>query len=1056
LVAFLPSGNPSLADLADRLQEAVGIAYRIEKELGGGGMSRVFLAEDIELGRKVVVKVLPPEMAAGVNVERFRREIQLAAKLQHPHIVPLLSAGSKDDLIYYMMPFIQGESLRARLAKQGELPVGETIHVIREVADALAYAHRNGVVHRDIKPDNVLLSEGHAVVTDFGVAKAVSSSTGQSSLTSLGVALGTPAYMAPEQAVADPNVDHRADIYALGAMAYEMLCGRPPFTGVNAQAVLSMHVTEAPDPATKHRSTVPEALNGLIMHCLEKKAADRWQKADELIPHLDALLTPSGGITPTATQPHFPAAAAEAAARAHPLRVAALFGLASIGVLAIVYAAVQLIGLPNWVFSGAIGLLVVGLPIMLLTGRRERQRAIATMTGVQYTTPVGLERHFTWRKAIWGGGLAFAGLTLVTGGYMAMRLLGIGPVGTLVASGALETRPKVLVADFESRTSDSTIGSSVTEAFRIDLGQSQAIRLVDAADVGPTLQLMGRSPTARVDVALARDLAARLGVSAIVTGDVVPLGGGYVLSARLVSAQDGHTLVPLRETTDAPAGLIGAVDRLSAKLRERIGESLRDIRATPPLSRVSTPSLAALRKYSQALQADNAADDERAMALLEEAVKIDTAFAMAYRKLGVILSNRGLDPERSVEAVRKAYAHRDRLTERERNITVATYANMVGDWQGAEDAYRAMVDADSTDAWGLVGAGRSLDAKGDYAGAVAVFKRVLATDSSNELALVNLAYSYTEAGDSDAAWRTVRTLRRLYPRDQLALEGGAMFAATLGDFSRASAMLDTMEATAPSRYWRVAVAQDRGAAAGTRGQLAAAERQLRDLRDNAVGGQRSWYLLGAISAAETDVTVRADAAAALRRMDAALRTLPLDSLAPLERPYLELAEFYVLAGQVSRAKALLAERERTVPADLRASAAAQETRVRGAIALREGSANEAVRLLRQSGDRVAACRFCPLPYLGQAFEAAGQADSAVAAYSRYAATTNGFRAGLDPVWLAAVLRREGELYEAKGDRAKALDYYGRFVDLWKDADPELQPVVKDVKQRMAKLAGEKP
>jgi len=238
-----------MSDLRDRLQSALGASYRVEKELGGGGMSRVFLAEEVELGRKVVIKLLPPEMAAGVNVERFRREIQLAAKLQHPHVVPLLSAGSKDDLIYYVMPFIQGESLRARLAKQGELPVSEAVRILKEVADALAYAHRHGVVHRDIKPDNVLLSEGHAVVTDFGVAKAVSSSTGESSLTSLGVALGTPAYMAPEQAVADPNVDHRADIYALGAMAYEMLCGRPPFSGPNAQAVLSMHVTEAPEPA---------------------------------------------------------------------------------------------------------------------------------------------------------------------------------------------------------------------------------------------------------------------------------------------------------------------------------------------------------------------------------------------------------------------------------------------------------------------------------------------------------------------------------------------------------------------------------------------------------------------------------------------------------------------------------------------------------------------------------------------------------------------------------------------------------------------------------------
>jgi TolB-like protein len=281
---------------------ALGDAYRIEKELGGGGMSRVFLAEDTSLGRKVVIKVLPPEMAAGVNVERFRREIKLAASLQHPHIVPLLSAGSSGDLLYYVMPFIPGESLRGKLAREGELPIPQAVRILCDVVDALAYAHRNGVVHRDIKPDNVLISGQHAVVTDFGVAKAVSEATGASSLTSIGVALGTPAYMAPEQAAADPHTDHRADIYAVGAVAYELLAGRPPFTGMSPQMMLAAHVTEAPSPVTSHRVMAP-ALGELVMRCLAKKPADRWQTADELLHQLEAMATPSGGMTPTASIP---------------------------------------------------------------------------------------------------------------------------------------------------------------------------------------------------------------------------------------------------------------------------------------------------------------------------------------------------------------------------------------------------------------------------------------------------------------------------------------------------------------------------------------------------------------------------------------------------------------------------------------------------------------------------------------------------------------------------------------------------------------------------------
>jgi tRNA A-37 threonylcarbamoyl transferase component Bud32/tetratricopeptide (TPR) repeat protein len=285
-------------EFIERLRVALEGRYRIERELGGGGMSRVFLAEETALGRKVVVKVLPPEMGAGVNADRFRREIQLAASLQHPHIVPLLNAGQTDDLVWYTMPLIEGESLRTRLAREGELPIHEVVRLLRDVADALAYAHEHGVVHRDIKPDNVLLSGHHAVVTDFGVSKAITAATGEASLTSVGVALGTPAYMAPEQAAAEPHVDHRADVYALGAMAYEMLTGSPPFAG-EAQVVLAAHVTRAPEPVTARRAAVSPAFAALVMRCLEKKAADRWQSAAELHEQLELMTTPSGGTTPT-------------------------------------------------------------------------------------------------------------------------------------------------------------------------------------------------------------------------------------------------------------------------------------------------------------------------------------------------------------------------------------------------------------------------------------------------------------------------------------------------------------------------------------------------------------------------------------------------------------------------------------------------------------------------------------------------------------------------------------------------------------------------------------
>jgi serine/threonine-protein kinase len=286
-----------------RLAEALADRYRIEGEIGSGGMATVYLAEDLRHERKVALKVLRPDLAASLGSERFLQEVRVTANLQHPNILPLFDSGEVDGFLFYVMPFIQGESLRQRLRRERELPVAETARLLRDVVDALAVAHQLGVVHRDIKPENVLLSGRHALVADFGVAKAVSEATGRHKLTTLGVALGTPSYMAPEQAAGESTVDHRADIYAVGAMAYELLTGCPPFTGGTAQQILAAQVLESPQPVTELRASVPPLLGALVMRCLEKKPADRWQSAEEMLPHLEAAITPSGGVTPVDLQP---------------------------------------------------------------------------------------------------------------------------------------------------------------------------------------------------------------------------------------------------------------------------------------------------------------------------------------------------------------------------------------------------------------------------------------------------------------------------------------------------------------------------------------------------------------------------------------------------------------------------------------------------------------------------------------------------------------------------------------------------------------------------------
>ena len=605
------------------MQDAIGPSYRILSELGGGGMSRVFVAEEVQVERKVVVKVLPPETSAAVNIERFEREIRMAARLQHPHVVPFLTTGGRGDLLYYIMPYIEGESLRAKLAREGELPIPEAVRILRDVADALAMAHKQGIVHRDIKPDNILLSGRHALVTDFGVAKAVQQSSGSGNLTSLGVALGTPAYMSPEQATADPHTDHRADIYALGIVAYEMLCGRQPFEAGSAQAIIAAHVTQQPQPVERFRANVPPALAALVMRCLEKKPADRPQSAEELVHALEGITvsgasTP-GGMTPAGTAPYAAALPAPSPEHGHPVRVAVLFGLAAAVVLGVAWVLTVKVGLPSWVVPGVGVLLALGFPIMVATGLAERRRAKARTHLTHTPKPeAGVRGLLTWRKSLLGGGLAFGALALLAGGYMTMRVLGIGSVGTLMATGALESRSPLVLADFVNRTGDSTLGPSVTDAFRVDLSQSPVIRLLDASAVSQALQRMGRPANAPIDDATARELATREGAKAVITGEIGPVGKGFVLSTRIVATSDGHELVALRETAADENGVIPAIDRLSKRLRERVGESLRSLNNTEPLEQVTTASLDALKKYSQAVRLDdNGGDPALAAQLLQ-------------------------------------------------------------------------------------------------------------------------------------------------------------------------------------------------------------------------------------------------------------------------------------------------------------------------------------------------------------------------------------------------------------------------------------------------------
>jgi serine/threonine protein kinase len=364
-------------DLRDQLQRRLGNAYTLHEELRGGGMSRVFVAEETSLGRRVVVKVLPPELTGGVNIDRFRREILMAAKLQHPHIVPVLSAGELDGLPYYTMPLVEEKSLRTRLSESGALPIAEAIGILGDVAKALAYAHGRGIVHRDIKPDNVLVCGAAALVTDFGIAKALAASTLSTpstlekgaqgaALTNMGMAMGTPAYMAPEQAAADPTMDHRADTYAFGCMAYELLTGRPPFTHSSPRKLLAAQMAEVPQPVQELRADAPPALAALVMRCLEKDPNDRPQQVNEIVRLLDNVATGEHPTAPwTAIRPSSP--------RKSIGRALAIYCLAFIPVAVLAEASIVALRLPAWVLPGVLGVMVLALPLFIARSSSTRR-----------------------------------------------------------------------------------------------------------------------------------------------------------------------------------------------------------------------------------------------------------------------------------------------------------------------------------------------------------------------------------------------------------------------------------------------------------------------------------------------------------------------------------------------------------------------------------------------------------------------------------------------------------------------------------------------------------
>jgi serine/threonine protein kinase/tetratricopeptide (TPR) repeat protein len=962
-----------VADIAVQLRDALHDRYLLERELGRGGMATVYRARDLKHDRLVALKVLHPELAAALGSERFLREIRTAARLQHPHILPVHDSGDAAGQLWFTMPYVEGESLRERLQREQQLPLEDALRIATEAARALEYAHHHEVVHRDIKPENLLLAaDGSTLVADFGIARALGGAV--EPLTETGLVMGTPAYMSPEQASGERELDGRTDQYSLACVVYEMLAGEPPYTGPSSQAIIAKRLCE-PIPRLGTVRQVPQAVEAAVSKGLAKAPADRYPSTSAFA----AALTRSG-LTPTTALP-------------------------------------TSIGVPRRIRP----------PIRLLVG----------LLAVVVALSVGIQR--------------------------------LASTPTLRETGALGTRDPVVLADFVNRTPDSTLAATLTDAFRVDLGQSDAVQLADPTQVASTLSQMRRSTEGPLAPDLAREVAQRQGIKAVVTGEVGAAGMGYVLSAAVVSAADGHTLTAVRTTAPDDRHLITALDELSGRLRERIGESVARVHATPPLEQVTTGSLEALRKYSAAFRAGwEAGDFDRAIALLRDATAIDTTFASGYRLMAIAIGNTRGARSAQVDAITRAYLHQDRLSEYERLTLTAVYQLFVeSDLERAVTTQRILREEDRTaDDAALLGsmlrlAGRCGEADSLFDIAIDSLPRmgvpygnkltcaleqgrIMEAESTlSRLALavpqhpalgLSRAYVFTSRGELDSAVSILAKWRRDQAADQSVQTRGSWLQARLSE---------------------------------GRGRIVEAERYLQEyMAASEERGLPADRLLGAVKLAELELRYRRRADRAIATVQDALRRHPLDSLPPLDRPYLTLAEFFAAAGRTGDARRLVADYERVVPQGLRRGQSALEAAVASALALAQHRPSDAITAARawnlglaiNADSRIDAsaaphCRTCGLYELGQAFEEEGQPDSALAAYRRLV-DAPGIWNLLSAHAIAPAWRRLGELYEARGQRTEALDAHAQFAARWKNADPELQPAVREARQRITALTGE--
>jgi tetratricopeptide (TPR) repeat protein len=720
----------------------------------------------------------------------------------------------------------------------------------------------------------------------------------------------------------------------------------------------------------------------------------------------------------------------------------------------------SLIGLPLWFGPAIVALLMSGAPLLLLTAVVQGGRLSKEGDGVEASF-LGLRRMLTWSNVGVGAAAVVVLFGFTTGGYLGMRRMGVGPIATLQAKGVIDHQERLILSDFDNRTDAATLGETVTQLFRIDLAQSSAITVLQPMQIVPVLARMERDATTRLTFEVALEVARREGLKAVIAGDVLPLGDGVVISARLVAAASGDVLTAERQTARNVLDVPNAVDRLSAKLRERIGESLRTIQGDPPLQQVTTRSLQALERYAQAESANDRGDTERAVALLEEALEEDSTFAMAHRKLAVCLGNLGRDPERVRREAAAAFEGRERLTDRERYLTEAAYFSYVEpDVQATIRAYETLLERYPTDPVALNNLALAFGDLGRLDEAERLYRRSVDAGGAPAVTYSNAIEVQVRLGMSDSAEVTWRRFVEAYPENPRVMSVRSALESARFRFDAAEEWGQRLlEATRGNPAWELQAELGLGHLALSRGRLEEALSRMRrviELEERTPYGSVPAPSRHAEALFEAGVlaVLLEDTLGAVASLDRAIAEVPVESLSPGTPYAADLAVIYAVVGRPDAARAVL---DGSVALRGTSSDPSAGTRdwpeALGWIAFAEGRYDDAAEQFLAWRDSVPECAVCGWFERAQVFRATEEPDSAIANLHRYLDADFLYRSESDAYKLWLAYRGLAELYQDQGEAARAVEYYGRFADLWKDADPPLQPRVRGAREAAQRLRG---